>query len=65
VYLDMLNSTPEPDGSLKRYMIRIDPHAYGGRAAKKRLTAMAATYRHADGSLLFSCPEDYVPLMET
>ena len=63
VMLDMLNSTPEPDGTTKRYMIRVDPNAYGG--IKTCLAAMASTYRMPDGSLLFSNPSDYSPSQET
>jgi hypothetical protein len=63
VMLDMLNSTPEPDGSTKRYMIRVDPNAYGG--VETCLAAMASTYRMFDGSLLFQRPEDYHPAIET
>ncbi|MDD5370673.1 MAG: hypothetical protein PHQ40_16445 [Anaerolineaceae bacterium] len=63
--LDMLNSTPEPDGASKRYMIRIDPNAYGGRAAEDCLAAMASTYRLPDGSLAIATPEEYKPTQET
>lgn len=63
--LDMLNSTPEPDGSVKRYMIRIDPRAYNGTAARDCLAAMASTYRMADGSLVFRSPSDYAPEFES
>ena len=63
VMLDMLNSTPEPDGSIKRYMIRIDPNAYGG--VKTCLAAMASTYRMPDGSMLFAKPNDYAPVVES
>jgi hypothetical protein len=65
VCLDMLNSTPEPDGSTKRYVIRVDPNAYRGRASKSCLAAMASTYRYADGSPLFKAPEDYAPVAES
>jgi hypothetical protein len=65
VCLDMLNSTPEPDGTTKRYLIRVDPDAYEGQAGEDCLAAMASTYRLPDGSLLFDTPEDYAPAMET
>ena len=61
--LDMLNSTPEPDGTTKRYMIRVDPAAYGG--IRDCLSAMASTYRYADGALLFAKPSDYMPSVES
>jgi hypothetical protein len=63
VMLDMLNSTPEPDGTTKRYMIRVDPNAYGG--VKDCIAAMASTYRYSDGSLLFKTPAEYAPCAET
>lgn len=65
IMLDMLNSTPEPDGTTKRYMIRIDPNAYGGKAGKDCVAAMASTYRYADGSMLFKTPADYAPEFES
>jgi len=65
IVLDMLNSTPEPDGTTKRYMIRISPHSYGGMAAKDCLAAMASTYRMPDDSLLFKDYRDYSPMVET
>ena len=65
IMLDMLNSTPEPDGSTKRYLIRIDPAAYRGKAATDCVAAMASTYRLDDGSLLFADWKDYSPLIET
>lgn len=65
VTLDVMNSSPEPDGSFRRYMLRIDPQAYAGKASTDVLAAMASTWRNADGSLLFRHPEDYQPTMET
>jgi hypothetical protein len=65
VCLDMLNTTPEPDGSTKRYMIRVDPKCYGGKAATDCLAAMASTYRYKDGSLLFKTPNEYAPSAES
>ncbi len=64
-YVDMLNSTPELDGSTKRYMIRVDPNAYDGKASKSLLAGMASTWRSHDGSLLFKRPQDYQPHLET
>jgi hypothetical protein len=63
IMLDMLNSTPESDGTTKHYMIRVQPDAYGG--VKDCLAAMASTYRFPDGSLLFKRPEDYCPAQES
>ena len=63
--IDCLNSTPEPDGTVKHYYIRIDPKAYNGRAGKEIHAAMASTWRNADGSLFFEKPEQYCPEIET
>ncbi len=65
IMLDMKNSTAEPDGTYRRYMIRIDPSAYGGMASKNCLAAMASTYRGKNGRMLFKHPEDYAPIAET
>jgi hypothetical protein len=59
VYVDLLNSTPEPDGTVKRYMLRVDPNAYGGMASKDCHAAAASTWRNADGSLTFKDYKDY------
>ncbi len=63
--VDVANSTPEPDGSIKRYMLRVDPNAYGGRAAQDCIAAIASTWRMEDGSMVFAHPEDYCPHIET
>jgi hypothetical protein len=65
IYVDLLNSTPEPDGSVKRYMLRVDPNAYSGEAAKNVHAAAASTWRNADGSLAFKRWQDYVPGAES
>lgn len=65
VMIDCLNSTPEPDGTTKRYLLRIDPNAYHGRAARECHAAMASTYRLPDGALAFQRPEDYSPRFES
>lgn len=63
--LDLLNSTPEPDGTVKRYFLRVDPNAYGGKAAKNLQAAAASTWRLPDGSLAFERYTDYAPEMES
>ena len=64
--LDMLNSTPEPDGTTKRYLLAIDPTCYNGRAGRECLAAMASTWRReSDMSLIFDRPEDYSPMAES
>jgi hypothetical protein len=67
VVIEMQNSTPEPDGSIKTYHIRVDPTAYGGRAAKDVHAAMASTWRVMGDptKMFFKTPEDYCPRMET
>ena len=65
VYVDLLNSTPEPDGSTKRYMLRVDPNAYDGAASRDCLAAVASTWRNKDGSLVFKKPSDYRPTFES
>lgn len=63
----VVNSTPEPDGSYKDYYIRVDPNAYGGleKHATPARAAIASTWRHKDGSMVFPTPEDYDCLIET
>jgi hypothetical protein len=69
VYLDMLNCTPEPDGSYKRYLERIDPKAYGGDAGRLCHAAMASLWRYRDDSgrlrRTFERWQDYVPTAES
>jgi hypothetical protein len=69
VLLEMVNSTPEPDGSYKRYLERIDPKAYGGDAGRLCHAAMASRWHHRDeyGQLVrtFRDWEDYVPWSES
>ena len=66
VLIDVLNSTPEPDGSVKRYVLSVDADAYGGRAGRECLAALASTWRRAsDYSLYFATPESYAPECES
>jgi len=65
VLLECLNATLEPDGTQKRYLLSIDPHAYDGQAAHNCHAAMASTWRRANGSLYFERPEHYAPTIET
>jgi hypothetical protein len=65
IMVDVLNSSPEPDGSTKRYTLRVDPAAYDGAAARDCLAAVASTWRNADGSLAFRRPQDYAPVFES
>ena len=67
VFLDMVNSTPEPDGRYKRYLSRIDPTAYNGEAGTNAYAAQASRWRMGvDGSeLVFKKWQDYIPLAES
>ena len=65
VMIDLLNSTSEPDGSVKRYLLRVDPAAYDGEASRDCLAAVASTWRNADGSLAFKRFSDYQPIFES
>jgi hypothetical protein len=59
--LDLLNSTPEPDGSTKRYVIPVDGDRYDGRAGRECIAASASTWRRRGDptQLVFSRPEGY------
>jgi hypothetical protein len=65
VMIDLLNSTAEPDGSVKRYLLRVDPNAYDGAASSDCLAAVASTWRMPDGALAFKRPQDYAPVFES
>jgi hypothetical protein len=69
VYLEMRNSTPEADGTCRRYLERIDPKAYGGEAARSCHAAMASRWHHRDehGRLrrTFERWQDYRPAAES
>jgi hypothetical protein len=66
VFVDLLNSTPEPDGTVKRYMIRVDPNAYNGDASKYAHAAAASTWRNGvNGPLTFPRWQDYLLAAES
>jgi len=67
VFVEVTNATREPDGSLKKYMLRVDPQAYGGRAARECHAAIASTWRKKGDTsvMMFAKPEDYCPVVET
>lgn len=69
VYLEMRNSTPEADGTFRRYLERIDPNAYEGDAGRLCHAAMASRWMHRDdnGSLVptFERWQDYRPTSES
>lgn len=65
--LDLLNSTPEPDGTVKRYTIPINGNAYNGDAGRNCMAASASTWRmRSDPSeLVFKNWRDYAPKFES
>jgi hypothetical protein len=69
VFLEMVNSTPEPDGSCRRYLQRIDPNAYNGDAGRYCHAAMASLWRHRDDTGVlrrtFENWRDYIPATES
>lgn len=65
VLISVRNCTPDSDGSVKQYDLRVDPNAYAGAAAQNCLAAIASTWRQEDGSLAFKAPQDYQPMVET
>jgi hypothetical protein len=69
VYLDMVNSTAEADGTHRHYLERVDPKAYGGDAGRLCHAAMASRWHHRDasGALVrtFARWQDYLPVAES
>jgi len=65
VIIDLLNSTPEPDGSVKRYQLRADPSAYNGEASRNVHAAIASTWRLPNGELAFKDYREYAPVFES
>src|SRR3990167_6207773 len=67
VYIDVLNSTPETDGTTKRYMLRVDPRAYNGMSARSCHAAIASTWRTdaESGNLVYQDYQDYRPVFES
>lgn len=69
VYLELMNRTPEADGTFKRYLQRIDPMAYNGDAGRLCHAALASLWHHRDddGQLVrtFSQWQSYQPTAES
>jgi hypothetical protein len=65
VMIDLLNSTPEPDGTTKRYLLRVQPDAYDGEASRDCLAAVASTWRLPGGKLAFKDYRQYAPVFES
>ena len=61
--VEVINSTPEPDGTRKKYLLWVDPNGYGG--IQTAHAAVAWTWRNPDGSQMFEHPEDYGPAFES
>ena len=67
IYVKVMNSTAEPDGSVKPYFLSVNPQHYGGAAGKIPHAAVASTWRTSkDGKeLFFKQYEEYCPGLET
>jgi hypothetical protein len=67
VMVEVTNATREPDGHLKKYILRVDPQAYDGRAGRECHAAVASTWRRKGDTsqFMFSAPEEYRPVVET
>jgi len=65
--IDVLNSTPEPDGTVKRYQMVVNGAHYGGDAGQSLLAAWASTYRNPlnPAELAFARPEHALFAVET
>lgn len=63
--VEVINSTPEPDGSYKHYFLRVDPRAYNGDASYCAQAAVASTWRDENGRTIFSDWRDYQPAFES
>ena len=65
VFVDLMNSTPESDGTTKRYMLQVDPKAYDGNTMRYVQAAAASTWRNSIGELIYSDWRDYAPDAES
>ena len=65
VFVDLMNSTPESDGTTKRYMLQVDPKAYDGNTMRYVQDAVASTWRNSIGELIYSDWRDYAPDAES
>lgn len=63
--IEVVNSTPEPDGHHKHYWLRFDPSAYNRHAMEHPQAAIASTWRNRDNSMLFRDWRTYRPVLET
>ena len=65
VMVHVLNSTPEPDGTIKKYMLRVDPQLRPLLGDQKFGEPQEMTARNAVAAGFGLRGEDYAPLMET
>jgi hypothetical protein len=67
VAVEVTDSTPVPDGEARKYVMRVDPTKYDGRAGRECHAAIASTWRRKDdlSKMMFARPEDYAPVGET
>jgi hypothetical protein len=65
--LELTNSTPEPDGSFKKYYLAVNPNMYDGRSGREILAAAASLVRdfRDPTRLFYKRPEDYNLSIET
>ena len=65
--VQVINRSPEPDGSFRHYWLDINPAHYGGDAGRVPQAAVASTWRTEPGGkeLMFENWRDYAPQVET
>jgi hypothetical protein len=65
VIVEVINATREPDGSFKRYWLRVHPELRPLRAFNQLGPAQTPTVRNAIASTFGLVGEQYVPTIET
>ena len=65
VMVHVLNATPEPDGSIKKYMLRVDPELRPMSVDGKKGKPQAMTARNAIASTFGMTGREYAPEVET
>jgi hypothetical protein len=63
--VEVINTTPETDGTYKHYWLRVDPRQYQGDVTRYAQAAVASTWRHKNGTLFFKSWRDYCPDIES
>lgn len=66
-FMRVTNCSPEPDGSFRIYILRVNPDLYGGDAGRYAQAAAASTWRKTPNGkeLLFPNWREYNPVTET